>query len=105
VSVDNPEAGAGTESGVDRRGLMRNAAGLGVAGIAAGVLLGGAAPASAAAPAAAAPGKPAEATAPAEPLVVHVRDVAAGRLDLYRGEEHREVVDPALAAALARHAR
>ncbi len=105
MSVRNPEPDAVSEPGMDRRGLMRNAAGMGAAGIAAGVLL-TAGPASAAEPAAPAAGaKAGQAPVSQEPLVVHVRDAATGELDLYQGERHRRVVDRDLAAALARHAR
>lgn len=35
-------------------------------------------------------------------MIVHVRDARTGRLDLFSGEKHHAVQDPALAAALVR---
>jgi len=97
-------------SALSRRGLMRNAAGVGVAGLAAGALLN-----SAAGSAAAAEPTHADAvrmTAPAqaadavtEPLIVRLRDAKSGELDMFQGEQHRRVLDPALAAALRNAAR
>ncbi|MDF3299424.1 hypothetical protein [Streptomyces tropicalis] len=95
-------------SGLDRRGVMRGATQLGLAGLAAGVVLGAAEPAVAAAPrrdGAVAKAAPAEAAGPHEPLVVHVRDASKGELDVFHGERHHRVVDRELAAALLRHTR
>src|SRR5689334_6759669 len=36
-----------------------------------------------------------------EPLVVHVRDIADGTMDLFQGMSHHQVRDPELAARLA----
>jgi len=38
-------------------------------------------------------------------IVVHVRDLAAGTLDIFQGTEHRQLRDPELAAHLAAVAR
>ncbi|MEU6405969.1 hypothetical protein [Streptomyces sp. NPDC046985] len=94
-------------SGLDRRGVMRGATHLGLAGLAASVVVGAAAPALAAAPGRAAvpPQTPAESAGAHEPLVVHVRDAATGELDFFHGERHHRVHDQELAAALLRHAR
>lgn len=35
-------------------------------------------------------------------MIVHVRDIRSGHLDLYSGDRHQRVQDPKLAAALAR---
>jgi hypothetical protein len=73
---------------VSRRGLLRGA---GAAGVAAGVL------GTDAAWAAGDPALPADG-----PVVVHVRDLASGALDVYAGTSHSEVTDRALAVRLAR---
>jgi len=39
------------------------------------------------------------------PIVVHVRDLASGTLDVFEGTEHRQLRDPELAAQLAAAAR
>ncbi|MFJ6662932.1 hypothetical protein [Streptomyces sp. NPDC091383] len=94
-------------SGLDRRGVMRGATQLGLAGLAAGVVLGAAEPAMAAPPRLneAVAQVPAEAAGSHEPLVVHVRDASKGELDFFHGERHHRVVDRELAAALLRHTR
>ena len=92
--------------GATRRGLLRGAAGLGVAGLAAGFVADRAlAPvaASAAARDAAAGGD--EAAAHAEPLIVHVHDARTGVVDLFTGTRHVRFTDSQLAARLARAAR
>jgi hypothetical protein len=105
---DGDESGAG--SGVDRRGLMKNAGRIGAAGIAAGVVFGaGTATAAAAEPAAVKtepdPRAVEEAATPQEPLMVRVSDAARGELDFFHGEQHHRVVDRELVRALLRHAR
>ncbi|WP_433888959.1 hypothetical protein [Streptomyces sp. CA-111067] len=107
MPAQNPEAAS--ESGMDRRGLMKGAAQLGAAGIAGGLVL-NATSASAAAPAQAAPAQAAARTGeaarlPHEPLVVRVTDAATGEMDVFHGDQHRQVTDRELAAALLRHAR
>jgi nitrous oxide reductase len=89
--------------GFSRRRLMCQAAAVGAAGLAANMLSG-----TAVADAAAADDRavgPAEPHAPAEhdePLIVHVRDVRTGHLDLFSGDRHHRVQDPELAASLVR---
>ena len=100
-------------SALSRRGLIRNAAGAGAVGLTAGALFNGAAGSAAAAEpdrtaAVGAVGEAAPAQAAdevAEPLIVHVRDPKSGELDVFHGDEHRRVLDPALAAALRNAAR
>jgi anaerobic selenocysteine-containing dehydrogenase len=102
--------------GTTRRGMLRGTAGIGVAGLAAGVLA-GVVPASASA-ATAAPAKttvPAKTTLPAkddtrgaahdEPLVAVVHDARTGVVDLYTGTQHVRFTDHQLATRLARTAR
>ncbi len=89
--------------GTSRRGMLRGAAGIGAAGLAAGVFAG-----AVAGPASAATAKPAAdetSAAHKDPLVVHVRDARTGIVDLYTGEQHVRVTDHDLAARLARAAR
>jgi len=64
-----------------------------------------------AAPAAAAAAAPrahvgrAAKASPAEPVIVHVRDLRSGEMDVFAGEAKTRLRDPALAARLARAAR
>jgi hypothetical protein len=93
-----------------RRSVLRSAAGVGVAGIAATALGGMAAPAFAASARPAVPGargaKPEATDADAtEQVVVHVRDASAGEIDVFRGTSHARVHDPELAARLVRASR
>ncbi len=89
-----------------RRSVLRGAAGAGVAGIAATALAGTALPALAATTRPARPAgdetKDAEAT---EQIVVHVRDVSSGEIDVFRGTTQTRVQDRELAARLARASR
>jgi len=95
--------------GTTRRGLLRGAAGMGVAGLAAGVLA-GAVPVSAGATTAA-PGADdartaddARGAAHKEPLIAAVHDARTGVVDLYTGTDHVRFTDHQLAARLARAA-
>jgi hypothetical protein len=94
---------------LSRRSVLRGAAGAGVAGIAATALAGTALPAFAATarPAEAARGAAAETAHEdtAEQVVVHVRDVRSGEIDVFRGTGHTSVRDPELAARLLRASR
>lgn len=98
-----PDAG----SNLSRRGLLRGAAGLGIAGAAAGLLVNAtAAPALAAPPPKVKP-KPKPKPGPhpgppPPPLVAFVPDPHSGVVVLYSGERQVTVHDPGLAAALAR---
>ena len=87
---------------LSRRSVLRGAAGAGAVGIAAATFMGSALPAAASAKAA---GPAREAAAPAgesEPVVVHVRDAAAGVLEVFRGTTCTRMRDKALAARLMR---
>ncbi|QMU66815.1 hypothetical protein [Streptacidiphilus sp. P02-A3a] len=108
MSPDSPLPEKETPSALSRRGLIRNAAGAGAVGLAAGTLLSGAAGTAAAAPKqddAATALAPAPAGEAAEPLIVHLHDPKSGALDVFQGERHRRVLDPGLAAALRNAAR
>jgi hypothetical protein len=97
---ENPEL-PGSPDGFSRRGLMRNAAGVGAAGLAAGILLNAAAgTAEAAAPERAPHGTRPGKAGGEETLIVHVRDSRTGELDLFHGHRHHRVYDPKLSAAL-----
>jgi hypothetical protein len=96
-----PGAPAAT-SRLSRRGLLRGAGGIGIAGVTAGLLA-----ESTAGVAAAAASNSSERQAPAAastPLVAHVYDARTGEVDLFTGEEHVRVHNPALARALAQAA-
>lgn len=89
-----------------RRSLLKGAATVGAAGIAAAALAGGAPPAAASSRSAALART--AGTAPAEgsePVVVHVRDAATGEMDVFRGTTCTRVRDKDLAARLFRAAR
>jgi len=87
---------------LSRRSVIRGAAGLAGAGLAAAAISGAiAAPASAAAK----PARPRRAPGDdinGEPVIVHIRDVATGEMDVFAGLSHARLTDPGLAARLAR---
>jgi hypothetical protein len=89
------------QSALSRRGLLRSAAGLGIAGATAGLLINATAGSASAAQASttAPDGRPLPANA--GPLVAHVHDARTGEVDLFAGEQHVRVHNPALAHALA----
>ncbi|MER7674025.1 hypothetical protein ABTY61_36980 [Kitasatospora sp. NPDC096128] len=106
MSPDTPAADTPADTppnGLSRRRLMRQAAAVGAAGLAATLVTGaGAGTAAAADDAPAADPHRAPVPDHDEPMIVHVRDIRSGHLDVYSGERHQRVQDPALAAALAR---
>jgi len=90
--------------GPSRRSILHGAAGLAGAGLAAtaiGTLAGPAAAATAAAAPRAHSGN-AGAPSPAEPVIVHVRDLRSGEMDVFAGESKTRLRDPGLAARLVR---
>lgn len=110
----------GQHAPMSRRAVLRGAAGASAAGLVAGSALTAAVPAMAAArPArsgqpAERPGRSAASTTPATaagpdraegPLVIHVRDARTGEMDIFAGTTRTRLVDPALAARLARASR
>ena len=101
VATTQKAANSGPPS---RRSVLRVAAGAGAAGIAATALGGVITPASAATSGRAvhpAPDDP----APAEALVLHVRDAAAGEIDVFRGLTQTRLHDRDLAARIVRASR
>jgi hypothetical protein len=64
-----------------------------------------AAPAAAAAAAPRAHAVPAAKAGPAEPVIVHIRDLRSGEMDVFAGEAKTRLRDPGLAARLARAVR
>jgi enterochelin esterase-like enzyme len=121
--IDMPDLEEG--SAVSRRAMLKGAAGASAAGIAATALggmavtaSGGVRTSSPAAPdlrgpagteaadetAVEAADETADETAD-EVIVVHVRDVAAGEIDIYRGTTETRLLDRELAARLARASR
>jgi hypothetical protein len=95
-----------------RRSVLRGAAGAGAAGLAvttlAGTAFAGPALAASCEDGASSDNKASAATAEehgGEDVVVHVRDVRSGEMDVYRGTSHIKVTDRALAARLARASR
>ena len=109
-----PVWGPAGDGNPTRRALFRGAAGVGAAGVAVAALSGLGAR-SAAGRAVVARGPDADLAAgdgdreiaadAAEPIVVHVKDVTAGRIDLFRGAGLVRLHDPELAARLARLSR
>ena len=105
-SADDSASGA-QHPGPSRRSVLYGAAGLAGAGLAAttiGTLAGPAAAASAAAAPRAHRGQ-AGAPSPAEPVIVHVRDLRSGEMDVFAGESKTRLRDPGLAAKLVRSIR
>jgi len=104
--LDDSAASAAGRTAPSRRSVLKGAAGVGAAGIAATTLAGIAVPAAAAAStshSAAAPHEHDESAG--TDIVVHVRDAASGELDVYHGTSHTKLHDRALAAHLARISR
>jgi hypothetical protein len=90
---------------VSRRSLLQGAAGAGAAGLAA-TTLGAAALGVTAAPAhAASTGQQAEAGTNADPIVVHVRDLRTGDIELFSGTTQTRLRDRDLAARIATASR
>jgi len=85
--------------GPSRRGMLRGAAGIGAAGLTAGLLAG-----AVAAPAGAATKDDTRSTAHKEPLIVYIHDASTGVIDLYTGEEHIRFTDRQLSARFAQAA-
>jgi hypothetical protein len=90
----------GSEGGLSRRYLLQGAATVGAAGLAAAATGAG----SPAAQAAERP-DPAGSGAPSEPIVVHVRDAAAGDIEVFSGTAATRVRDKDLAARITRAIR
>ena len=91
-----------------RRSVLYGAAGLAGAGLAATAIAGTlTAPAAASAAAAprAHPGPAAGVPSPAEPVIVHVRDLRSGEMDVFAGEATARFRDPGLAARLVHAVR
>jgi hypothetical protein len=106
-SADGSAEGA-QHAGPSRRSVLYGAAGIAGAGLAAttiGTLAGPAAAASAAAAPRAQAGQAAGAPSPAEPVIVHVRDLKSGEMDVFAGESKTRLRDPGLAARLSRAIR
>ena len=87
---------------LSRRSVLQAAASAGAAGVAAAALMNAGVPAAAEATAPARPARgPGRARAgEPEPVVVHIRDTAAGEMDVFRGTIHVRVRDKELAARL-----
>ena len=101
-SPDGPAEGA-RRLGPSRRSVLQGAAGLAGAGLAATAMAGTLAAPAAAATAGAArahPGQAAGAPSPAEPVIVHIRDLRSGEMDVFAGESTARLRDPGLAARL-----
>lgn len=97
-----------SSDGFTRRGLIRGAAGLGAAGLAAGLVVSSAPAAGAAtvpAKQSAATHDPATSQTDTQPVVAHVRDASTGEIDLYVGTRHVQLTDPQLASRLTNAAR
>jgi hypothetical protein len=107
-----PAAGAAEpQHHLSRRSMLRGA-GASAAGLAALAVAGPAVPALAAANRPAAPSASGSRAAAggrsariSQPVVVHLRDVQSGEMDVFAGTSHTRLRDPDLAARLARAAR
>jgi uncharacterized membrane protein YedE/YeeE len=98
-----PPSESASGAGVSRRSVLAGA-GAGAAGLAVSGLV--AAPALAARHTGRTASAAVHQAAPeGEALVVHVRDIRNGEMDVYRGTSHVRVTDRTVAAALARASR
>ncbi|MBV9795077.1 MAG: hypothetical protein JO016_14200 [Actinobacteria bacterium] len=109
MTYEDPENGlaaSAAKAGLSRRGLMRRAGGIGIVGVTAGLLIDttAASAATTGTTAASAPSAGHTAATASTPLVAHVHDAKTGEVDLFTGERHVRVHDPALARALAQAA-
>jgi hypothetical protein len=96
------------QAGPSRRSILWGAAGAGAAGLAAAAMAHAAPAIAAATPAASRPRLPDAPANPAlagEPVVVHLRDVRSGEMDIFAGTSRTRLRDPDLAARLARAGR
>jgi hypothetical protein len=94
-----------TGPGMSRRGLLRGAAGLGVAGVAAGLLVnGGGTAAAATVPATADHEDATHVPSSGDPVVAHVRDARTGDIDLFVGTRHVQFRDRELASRITKAA-
>ncbi|HEY2280844.1 MAG TPA: hypothetical protein VGI00_21005 [Streptosporangiaceae bacterium] len=100
ISLSEPAA----KARMSRRGLLRGAGGIGIAGVAAGMLIDTTAASAATTSSAPAGDASASSAAASTPLVAHVHDAQTGEVDLFTGEQHVRVHNPALARALAQAA-
>lgn len=102
---DGPAEGA-RSSEPSRRSVLYGAAGLAGAGLAATAIAGTlAAPATAATAPPPHPGPAARVPGPAEPVIVHIRDLRSGEMDVFAGETTARLRDPGLAARLVHAVR
>jgi len=92
----------GSRPSPSRRSILRGAAGAGAAGLALTTLAGTPALAASRPHAAGNPEHVPDHIADGEAVVVHVRNVRSGELDVYRGTSHVRVIDRGLAAQLAK---
>ena len=101
-SPDAPAKGA-PRPGPSRRSVLQGAAGLAGAGLAATAMAGTLAAPAAAATAGAPRAHPGQSGAPglADPVIVHIRDLRSGEMDVFAGESTARLRDPRLAARLA----
>jgi hypothetical protein len=104
MTHEDPEIPPAAKPRLSRRGLLRGAGGIGIAGVTAGLLLDSTAGVASAATTSDASDRHAPAAA-STPLVAHVYDARTGEVDLFSGEEHVRVHNPALARALAHAAK
>jgi len=108
--ADPVAAAAEPQHRLSRRSMLRGA-GASAAGLAALAVTGPAVPAVAAASRPAAPATSGARAAEgrgeriSQPVVVHLRDVQSGEMDVFAGTSHTRLRDPDLAARLARAAR
>jgi len=91
-----------------RRSVLYGAAGLAGAGLAATAIAGTLATPAGATPIAASrahPGRTPGMPSPAEPVIVHIRDLRSGEMDVFAGEATARLRDPGLAARLVHAVR
>ena len=103
-SPDHGQPAERQQPDLSRRSVIRGAAGLAGAGLAASAISGAIITPAAAAARPARPQRP-ERQAPGDavhagPVIVHIRDVATGEMDVFAGLSHTRLTDRRLAARL-----
>jgi hypothetical protein len=108
IAAAGQASAGGTKAAPSRRAVLRSAAGAGAAGIAVttlGSVVGGVAARASTTHDTAAGQAGGHDAAGSEPIVLHVRDAAAGEIDLFRGTNQTRLHDRDLAARIVRASR
>jgi hypothetical protein len=108
IATAGQASAGGAKAAPSRRAVLRGAAGAGAAGIAVTTLssvVGGVAARASTTHNAGAGQADTREAAGSDPIVLHVRDAAAGEIDLFRGTTETRLLDRDLAARIVRASR